>query len=260
MDKVHAEWLHVISQFDGAICISRSVANELTDWQLARGLKRLRPFKIGWFHLGADIENSFPTRGLPDDANNVLEELARRPTFVTVGTVEPRKGQAHVLGAFELLWRANIDANIVIVGKQGWMVEALVSNVRHHPELSKRLFRLEGISDEYLEKVYEASTCLIAASEGEGFGLPLIKAAQHKLPIIARDIPVFHEVAGEHAFYFQGMEPANLADALKDWLNLHATNQHPKSDGMPWLTWKESAQQLINAILFDSRYPQQPIN
>ena len=53
---------------------------------------------------------------------------------------------------------------------------------------------LEGISDEYLDKVYAASTCLIAASEGEGFGLPLIEAAQHKLPIIARDIPVFREV------------------------------------------------------------------
>ena len=49
-------------------------------------------------------------------------------------------------------------------------------------------FRLQGISDEYLEQVYAASTCLIAASINEGFGLPLIEAARHGIPIVARDI------------------------------------------------------------------------
>ena len=47
------------------------------------------------------------------------------------------------------------------------------------------------------------SDVLVAPSRGEGFGLPLIEAAQHKLPIFARDIPVFREVAGENAFFFQ---------------------------------------------------------
>ena len=108
-----------------------------------------------------------------------------------VGTIEPRKEHAQTLAAFEQLWEEGVNANLIIVGQQGWLVDAFGSNVRHHPELSKRLFWLEGISDEYLEKVYKTSTCLIAASEGEGFGLPLIEAAQHKLPIIARDIPVF---------------------------------------------------------------------
>ena len=34
------------------------------------------------------------------------------------------------------------------------------------------------------------------ASFGEGFGLPLIEAARHHLPIIARRRPVFEEVIG----------------------------------------------------------------
>lgn len=82
------------------------------------------------------------------------------------------------------------------------MVEALVDNARRHPEFGKMLFWLEGISDEYLEKIYAASTCLLASSEGESFCLPLIEAAQHKLPIIARDIPIFREVSSEYAYYF----------------------------------------------------------
>jgi len=166
-----------------------------------------------------------------------------------VGTIEPRKGHAQTLAAFELSWAEGMDTNLVIVGKQGWMVEKLVEKLRHHPELGRRLFWLEGISDEYLEKVYASCTCLIAASEGEGFGLPLIEAAQHKLPIIARDIPVFHEVAGEHAFYFKGKEPDDLAKAVQKWLELYRSGQHPKSDDMPWLTWNESASQLLDIII-----------
>jgi glycosyltransferase involved in cell wall biosynthesis len=246
--SLHQHWLESISCFDGVACISRAVADEMREWLAEHEPHRERPLAIEWFHLGADVDASAPTRGLPDDANMVLDTLNARHSFLMVGTVEPRKGHAQVLEAFDLLWKSGMDVNLVIVGKQGWMVETLVERLRSHPELNKRLFWLEGISDEYLEKVYAASTCLIAASYGEGFGLPLIEAAQHKLPIIARDIPVFREVAGENAFFFNAPTSENLAQSIQHWLKLYAKNQPPISDAMPWLTWKASAQQLLTAL------------
>jgi hypothetical protein len=128
-------------------------------------------------------------------------------------------------------------------------IPEIIRKLRGHPELGKRLVWLEGISDEYLEKVYAAGACLMAASYGEGFGLPLIEAARHKLPIIARDISVFREVAGERAFYFKGNDPEALAYAIEEWLALRDRNSHPKSDDMPWLTWKESAATLFQCLL-----------
>jgi len=136
-----------------------------------------------------------------------------------------------------------------MVGKQGWMTENLADKIRNHPELGKRLFWLEGISDEYLNMIYSASNCVIAASYGEGFGLPLIEAAQHNIPIIARDIPVFREVAGKHAFYFNATTANELAQAIQEWINLYKQEKHPKSQNMPWMTWKESANQLLNILL-----------
>ena len=251
MYEMHQRWLETVSHFDGVVCISRAVASEFTEWQRQHDLKRIRPFKVNWFHLGADVENSVPTRGLPENAGCVLKELSHRSTFLTVGTIEPRKCQSFILDAFEYLWNQGHNVNLVIVGKQGWKMEALVEELRNHCELGRRLFWLEGISDEYLEKIYAASTCLIAASEGEGFGLPLIEAAQHKKPIIARDIPVFREVAGDHAFYFEGLDPEALATAVKNWVVLYSNGNHPKSNAMPWLTWKQSAQQLLEAVLVE---------
>lgn len=245
----HENWLRTIPRYDGAICISKAVADELEEWVKKQEKTRPRPFKISWFHLGADFKNSAPTYGLPDDADRVQAELGKRPGFLMIGTIEPRKGHMQTLSAFEKLWKENIDVNLVIVGKQGWMVDNLIDRLRQHPESDRRLFWLEGISDEYLEKVYAASTCLIAASEGEGFGLPLIEAAQHKLSIIARDLPVFREVAGQYAFYFKGLEPEALAETVTQWLALYAKGKAPRSDDMPWLTWRESAEQLKSIVV-----------
>lgn len=257
-DVWHRRWLRSISRYEGIICISRAVADEYVDWLAQDAPERCRTLQIGYFHLGADMENSLPSRGLPPDAGSVLAALAERTSFLMVGTIEPRKGHVQVLTAFEELWRQGLAVNLVIVGKSGWKMDPFIQHLQSHPMRDKYLFWLDGISDEYLEKVYAAATCLIAGSEGEGFGLPLIEAAQKQLPIIARDIPVFREVAGEYAFYFQGKDPTALANALSEWLSQQRDGIHPKSDGMPWLTWKKSAEQLQRRLLAGEWYKSIP--
>jgi glycosyltransferase involved in cell wall biosynthesis len=255
---LHHAWLEVIMEGNGVICISKAVADEFLALNRINNLIYRRPYKVSWFHLGADVDNSVPTLGLPDNVGQVIKKLSCRPTFLAVGTIEPRKCHAQILGAFEMFWKEGVDINLVIIGKQGWMVETLIKSLRNHPELNKHLFWLEGVSDEYLEKIYSISTCLIAASEGEGFGLPLIEASRHKLPIIARDIPVFHEVAGKYAFYFGGLEPRDLFSSVINWLKLHDRGEAPQSTDMPWLTWRQSARQLLEHIIpNDSVYSSQ---
>ena len=181
--------------------------------------------------------------------------MRQRPSMLAVGTIEPRKGQTQLLDAMERLWAKGIDVNLVLVGKNGWKVETLVKRLRSHPELNHRLYWLEGISDEYLEKVYGSCSCLVAASLGEGFGLPLIEAAQKKLPILARDLPVFREVAGNFASYFHGTDPADLSQAIETWLNRFASGEHVHSEGMHWLTWKESAEALKALLPLTDPFP-----
>lgn len=250
--QMHVAWLSAaMAAADAAVCISRSVATGVTDYLEATAPQRAKPLKVDWFHLGANLDQSVPTGGLPDGAAKVLSELAARPSFLMVGTVEPRKGYAQTLDGFEQLWKRGHDLNLVIVGKQGWMVDALCDRMRAHPEAGRRLFWIEGASDEYLQKLYGACRCLVAASEGEGFGLPLIEAAQHGLPIIARDIPVFREVAGEFASYFHGKTDAAIADCVEDWLKRWAAGEVPPPDDMPWLTWRQSAQRLLLCLDLD---------
>ena len=240
-------WIAGVS--DMLLTISKAVADDLRAW-LGANLPRTGEVPdVRYFHLGSNLGDSAPSRGLPGEAPEVLAKLGRATTFLTVGTLEPRKGHRQVVEAFERLWDDGIDVNLVIVGKRGWMIGDLLPRLQRHSRTGRHLFWLEAISDEYLERVYAASTCLIAASLGEGFGLPLIEGAQHGLPIIARDLPVFREVAGEHAYYFSGTSPEALADAVSNWMELHAEGKAPSSEGMSWLSWAESARQLMDVVL-----------
>jgi glycosyltransferase involved in cell wall biosynthesis len=249
-------WLDVVARSDAVLCVSATVAEQFSDWRAKNVHEGPAPF-VSHFHHGADIEQSAPTRGNPGDHIAVVSTLESRPTFLMVGTIEPRKGQAQMLAAMELLWAEGVQWNLVLIGRQGWMVETLAARIRNHPELGRRLFWLQGISDEFLQRIYSLSSCLVFASEGEGFGIPLIEAAQHGLPIVARDLAVFREVAGDHAFYFNGLSPRALARSLDEWRQLHRHGIHPRSDGMRWLTWRESTQQIKQALaragLLDAR-------
>ena len=238
----------IVKVADVLVCISQAVADDLEDTIQKPLYAQQKKFpKIKSFHLGADIANSLPTKGLPDDAAETLMLLSSKPTFLTVGTLEPRKGHQQLLDAFEELWQEGYEINLAIVGKQGWMVEELCSKLESHPKRNHKLFWFDAISDEYLESIYEASACLIASSEAEGFGLPLIEAAQKSLPIIARDIPVFKEIAKDHAFYFENTNDASsIKEAIEKWLLLKGS--HPDSSFITYLTWDESAKQLLKTL------------
>lgn len=229
----HDKWVKVITSFDGAICISKSVAQELKEHLNIS-------HNVSWFHLGAEFITQELTSEIKREEN----------TFLMVGTLERRKGHMQTLQSFELLWEQDIDVKLVIVGKQGWLVEDLVQKIKTHPQLDKKLFWLQNIDDKELQKLYKSSTALIAASYGEGFGLPLIEASYYDLPIIARDISVFKEVASSYAYYYRDTkEPKDLADAIIRWLKLYGDDTYPKSNHMPYLTWAQSANQLLNNII-----------
>jgi glycosyltransferase involved in cell wall biosynthesis len=254
-DMGHAAWLDCVAgEADRLICISQSVCDDLAGWLDQRGVPRRPGQLLTALHLGADLELQAP-KGAAQSP--VAQQVAAHPSFLMVGTIEPRKGHLQALEAFEQLWAEGEDIKLVIVGREGWKplddadrrtLPRIMQRLRDSPELGRRLLWLDGIDDDTLQQVYESSTCLLFPSEGEGFGLPLIEAAHHGLPLLARDLPVFREVAGDHAYYFSGMDGTALAGAVRAWLALHAEGSHPTSGGMSWMTWKEQARALLSLL------------
>ena len=105
------------------------------------------------------------------------------------------------------------------------------------------------MSDSELSEIYRNSHCLIAASYCEGFGLPLIEASLFEIPIIARDIPVFKEIASDSATYFPNdASPDQISVVIERWTDSFRQGIHVKSSGLSYLTWEESCSKLVSLI------------
>lgn len=238
-------WYEAVAEIaDGLICISKSVAGELRQWLDQALPPRKRALGIGFFHLGADLGPEASQTAAAD----LPADVRVRPTILMVGTIEPRKGHLQTLRAFEHLWASGTQVNLLIIGRPGWLSEETIHQLRSHPERGRRLWWMEDADDATLRGAYQQASALLMASEGEGYGLPLIEAARHGLPLIVRDLPVFREVAGQHAFYFSGFGPIALAQAIAAWLKLEQDDQAPRSSEMRWSTWRESSAQLVDVV------------
>ena len=94
---------------------------------------------------------------------------------------------------------------------------------------------------------YERATGVIAASYGEGFGLPIVEARRHGKPVLARDIPVFREVADRSASFFTSDDRGKLAEQIAAWLK--SAPSTPFSDNQSRIvTWQRSAIALIEKL------------
>jgi glycosyltransferase involved in cell wall biosynthesis len=248
MPPVFFRWLAALSaNADGLVCISRAVADELYGWLDGNAAPRSRPLKIGYFPLGSDLDGGRTVAASVEEQATVAEATARKAVLMA-GTIEPRKGHEQALAAFELLWNRGVDVSLIIAGRPGWLVEPLLERLNNHRELGKRLFWFKQASDELLGLLYRSASLLLSASLGEGFGLPVIEASQHGMPLLLRDIPVFREVAGDCASYFSGMAPSDIADAVVAWLERAALGQVQSSAGIKAISWEESARRLLAVI------------
>ena len=247
MDWFDAYVQGLITRGDGIICDSKATADDVEDW-----IRDNEPGRVGmpvrWFHLGADLENSAPSAHVTPDFEKRWARRGSGPCILVVGTVEPRKGHDHAIAAFSELWRRGVEANLVIVGRAGWGTSELMGRLPRHPEWGKQLLWFSTASDTELTRLYQASDGFLMPSRGEGFGLPIIEAARHNIPILARDLPVFREIAGDNVHYFSGESADDLADSLQKWFAELAAGTAPKSNGIKYMTWEDSTAQFLEAL------------
>jgi glycosyltransferase involved in cell wall biosynthesis len=80
--------------------------------------------------------------------------------------------------------------------------------------LEKQVRFLGHVSDNELVSLYQNARCFVFPSMQEGFGFPLIEAQRLGTPVVASDIPVFHEIGGDGFESFNTSDPLSLARAV----------------------------------------------
>ncbi|NDB67048.1 MAG: glycosyltransferase [Methylocystaceae bacterium] len=116
--------------------------------------------------------------------------------LLALGTIEPRKNLLSAAKILQVLRERHFpQARLDIVGRIGWGEDAL--KLQAYPGVFVHGYREEESVRQFLYQ----SHALINTSHAEGLGLPVLEAQHAGLQIIARDIPIFHEVLGSSGLF-----------------------------------------------------------
>lgn len=133
-----------------------------------------------------------------------FENKVKKPFFLTLGTIEPRKNHALLLGIWRDLvrdLRAQEVPDLRIIGRRGWNNESVFNIMDSDPMMGVHVFEDGNLPDGQARSWLAQSRALLFPSHIEGFGLPLIEAAEMGVPVICGEIAVAHEVLGDYPLY-----------------------------------------------------------
>ena len=157
---------------------------------------RIAPERVTTIYNGVDGWFRAPDT---DAVDRTLQQFGlRRPYFIMVGTVEPRKNHLTALRAFAKIYEKRRDISLVIVGNPGWLSEPIISEIENAARIMAIRY-LRFVDDTWIPALYAGSVGLLAPSWYEGFGLPVLEAMACGAPVIASDRGALPEVAGDAA-------------------------------------------------------------
>lgn len=135
-----------------------------------------------------------------------------RPFILTVGNVQPRKNLVRLVTAVQaLVDRHGHDVDLVVVGPKRFQSDAIVEAATR---LEGRVHFTGYISDRQLAACYRRCTLFVLPSLYEGFGLPVIEAMAHGVPIACSNTGALPEVVGEAAMLFDPASIESMTDAM----------------------------------------------
>lgn len=141
------------------------------------------------------------------------------PYFVILGTIEPRKNHLLLLN----LWRRLVGElgsrapRLVVIGQRGWECEQVVDMLERCSALEGIVVELPGCDDAALATWLHHAQALLFPSFAEGYGIPLVEALSLGVPVIASDLSVFRELAGDIPDYLDPLDGTGWRQAVLDY-------------------------------------------
>jgi glycosyltransferase involved in cell wall biosynthesis len=130
----------------------------------------------------------------------VRRAVGGRPYLVVCSTIEARKNHLLLLQVWRELAAAGGEVPaLVIVGRRGWESEAAADLLDRCPSLRDHVLEVSGLSTPALSELVAGARALLMPSFAEGYGIPVVEALAVGTPVVASDIPVFREIAGDRA-------------------------------------------------------------
>jgi glycosyltransferase involved in cell wall biosynthesis len=198
----------VLASAAGVIGNSRHTLGELSAF--ARRTGRAMPPAVAAL-LGSEQLAAEPERE--------AQEPSGRSHFVALGTIEGRKNHLLLLQLWLRLGEELGERvpRLLIVGRRGWEAEQVLDLLDRSAQLRRNVVELSDCSDGEVAGLLRSARALLFPSFAEGYGLPVAEALRNGTPVIASDLDVFREIAGNVPDYLDPLDGPAWRQAILDY-------------------------------------------
>ena len=225
------------------VCDSQATADRFEE--------RCRPAgRVFVVPLGVDRARFTDREPSPGHDAAVLATLGVHGSYVLfLGTIEPRKGVAQLVAAFDRLAPSRTEPTLVLAGAMGWGTEDVERALTTSPNL-ERIVRLGYVPDEVVPSLLRHAAVVAYPSIEEGFGLPAIEALACGAPLVTTTGTAMAEVVGTAALLVSAGGVDELAEAIAAALDAGPDAAERRRRGLEVAarhTWAASASGHLDA-------------
>ena len=173
-----------------------------------------------------------------------------------VGTLEKRKNLVRLIEAFNLLrLSGHEDYSLILVGQPSPKNDMDDSSAIH--EIIERLGLRDFVltpgysSDQDLAYFYKYAEIYAFPSINEGFGVPVLEAFHHRLPVIVSDNTCLPEVGGDAVLCFDPFNVEDISNKLRVLIEdkeLRSELIRKGSERLKLFSWEKNAEELIKTF------------
>lgn len=178
---------------------------------------------------------------------------SKKKYFVVLGTIEARKNHNLLLH----IWRSLIERKyenvpqLIIIGRRGWECESTIDLLERCEIIKPFIKELNNCSDYELMTWLSGARALLFPSFVEGFGMPLAEAYAVGVPVIASDLAVYREFAGDTPDYLDPLDAIKWREYILDYAkpdSILRKNQLERMQSFKCPTWKMHFHKLENYL------------
>jgi glycosyltransferase involved in cell wall biosynthesis len=157
--------------------------------------------------------------GISPEYRNPTAPPLNKPYFIMLGTIEPRKNHLRMLEIWRD-WEQHEEGprpHLLIIGQRGWECENVVDMLERCVTIQPWVHEMGRCSDLELVQHLRHAQALLMPSFVEGYGMPLIEALALGLPVIASNLGVFRDIAGEIPDYLDPLDGIGWRRTIADY-------------------------------------------
>ena len=178
-------------------------------------------------------------------------DLTKGEFLLFVGTLFPHKNLHFLIRVFAQVAKRRPDMRLVVVGQD---VNNMIISLKEQAQALEVLDNIEfrgHVSDTELMELYQNASVFVFPSLIEGFGLPVLEAMAHSIPVVASNRTSVPEIVGDAGIILDPKDEIVWANTIIELLedkNLRHEMAVKGKERASKFTWRRSAEIALNCF------------